>query len=53
MRMWRAREHAVQLVRLRRILDETAAPAHQRVILHARLEMMVFVDGLIHAAASY
>ena len=31
----------VSLVRLRRVLDEAAEPPHQRVVLHARLEMMV------------
>ena len=40
----------IGLVRLRRVLDETPEPAHQRVVLDARLEMMVMLLGhLIHA----
>ena len=34
---------------LRRVLDEAAEPLHQRVVLHARLEMMVVPGRLIHA----
>ena len=41
MRMRRAHEHAVGLIRLRRVLDEAPEPAHQRVVLDARLEMMI------------
>src|SRR5207237_6557496 len=52
MRVRRAHEHAMHLVRLRRILDEAPAPANQRVVLHARLEMTMLVGRLVHAAAS-
>ena len=56
MRVRRAHEHAIGLVRLRRILDEAAEPADQRVVLHARLEMMVVWScrsDLIHAASPW
>ena len=41
MRVRRAHERAVRLVRLRRVLDEAAEPADQRVVLDARLEVMI------------
>src|SRR5947209_10130489 len=52
MRMRRAHEHAMRLVRLRRIFHKAPKSAHQRVILHARFEGMMLVAYLIHAAAS-
>src|SRR3954469_22550645 len=54
MGMRRAHEHAVGLVRLRRILDETAASTDEGVILDARLEMMIVLAScLIHARPPY
>ena len=47
MRVRRAHERRMGLVRLRRIVDKSSKPAHQRVILDARLEMMI--ARLIHA----
>ena len=46
----RAHETRIGLVFLRRVLDETAEPADQRVVLDARLEVMLVMRRLIHAA---
>ena len=50
MRMRRTHEHRIGLVRLRRVLDEAPAPLNERIILDARLEMMIVLAScLIHA----
>src|ERR1043166_3315861 len=43
-------EHAKGLVFLRRVLDEASKPAKERIVLDARLEVMVVMRRLIHVA---
>jgi hypothetical protein len=51
MRVRRAHEHPIGLVRLRRILDEAPKPADQCVVFDARLEMVIVLLGvLVHVA---
>jgi len=49
-RVRRAHERRIGLVRLRRVLDKTPAALNQRIVLDARFEVvLVCVSGLIHA----
>src|SRR5690349_11676403 len=51
MRVRRADEHAIGLVLLRCVVDESAEPLDQRGVLDARLERMVMVVGaLVHGS---
>ena len=48
MRVRGTHERAMRLVRLWRVLDEAAEPADQRVVLHARLELMIVRSRVVH-----
>ena len=51
MRMRRTQEGAIGLMVLRRVIDEAPEAPHQRGVFHARLEVMVVLGRLVHAAA--
>jgi hypothetical protein len=50
MRVGRAHEDGIGLVRLRRVLDKTPAAPDERVVLDTRFELMLVLGSfLIHA----